>query len=157
MRFFTTITPAGKAEYFVIAVLLNLGLAAVAIKIFQLDIRSGFEFGYAVDKVPVMAFVTAGYVALMIITSIRRTKAIDMGSAVAFLTVIPGIGQIVQLMLTASDGKKTASYTPYGDNPYDPNSWVKPGNSKGSGAPAVSFRGEALMLPGEERWDEEAA
>ena len=156
MRFFTTITPAGKAEYFVIALLLNLGIFYVAFRLFMLDFTlSPMSIGYAVDQIPTMAFAFAAYAALIVITSLRRMKELKMGSWIAFLTPIPVLGQLVQLRLSASDDQTSATFTPYGDNPYDPNSWVAPTTSAGKDSPAVSFRGEALMLPGEATWDDE--
>lgn len=158
MRFFTTITPAGKAEYFVIAIILNVILFAVAFRVFELTVDIGSqEIGYAVDKLPLMAFVFTGYAGVIVINSMRRLKDAKSGSAMAFLTPIPVIGQLVQLLIVAAEDKNTAGFTPYGDNPYDPDAWVDNTPKKGGdGTPAVSFRGEALMLPGEDRWDEAA-
>jgi len=157
MRFFTTITPAGKAEYFAIALVLNVILIVVAFQVFKLEINfSDREIGYALDKRALMAFVFVGYAGLAIINAGRRLKALKKGSGMAVLAAIPIIGQLFQLSLVVTeDGPSTV--TPYGGDPYDPNSWVPTSSSAGSSdAPAVSFRGEALMLPGEERFDDAA-
>jgi len=157
MRFLTTITPAGKGEYFAVAVVINAILIFVALQVFKLDFDfTTREVSYAVDKMAVMAFVFAGYAGLAIINCARRLKSMKKGTAMAALAVIPGLGQLFQLSLVVADNADTSGYTPYGDNPYDPDSWVPPVNSSGSNGPAVSFRGEALMLPGEDRWEDAA-
>lgn len=56
------------------------------------------------------------------------------------------------LWLLFGKGKAKKSIAPYGDNPYDPASWVAPATSSGSSG--VTFNGQQLRLPGEH---EEAA
>lgn len=158
MRFLTIMTPAGKAEYFSVALILNAILFFVAISIFKLDVLfSERTVSYAVGELPLMAFVFAAYAGLAIINCMRRIKQLSIGNSVAYLAPIPVVGQIVQIGLAIAEADNKSGYTPYGDNPYDPNSWVPPGQSSGkSSSPAVAFRGEALMLPGEDHWDEAA-
>lgn len=163
MRFFTTITPAGKGEYFIIALILNVILFVVAFRIFGLEVDIATQnVGYDASQLPLMAFVFVGYAGTMIINSMRRLKDAASATGMAFLTPIPVLGQLVQLMVAGAQDKAKAGFTPFGKDPYDPDAWVdnSPKKKKRKGgdgaAPAVSFRGQALMLPGEDRFDDAA-
>ena len=158
MRFFTTVTPAGRLEYFIVGLIINVAVAVAIIGLFELRVDPlSQEVSYAVDKLAVMAFIYVGFLALAIINVLRRMKDIGMGSAWILLLFVPLVNILFQLQLLFSSGIKTATYTPYGDDPYDPNSWVPPATSSGTGTPAVTFRGQALTLPGEDSWEDNAA
>lgn len=151
MRFFTTVTPAGRLEYFLVAVVLNVITYAAAVLLFELTIDPlTQEITYAADKLAVMLFIYLGVLVLTIINALRRMKDLHMASGWIVLLLVPLVNIVFQLMLLFSSGVSNETYTPYGDNPYDPNSWVAPSASAAAGTPAVTFRGEALLLPGEE-------
>lgn len=136
MRFFTSITPAGKGEYFAVALVLNIALLYVAFVVFKLEPNfDTLRFGYAVDKIPHMAFTYAGYAGLIIINSMRRMKKLRTSDVFAFVAALPVIGVIVQLMLAATEDDNKSAYTPYGSDPYDPNSWVPKATSSGKDRP----------------------
>ncbi len=156
MRFLTTMTPAGKGEFFAVALFLNAILFVVAFKVFKLEVLiSERTVSYAAGELPLMAFVFAIYSGLAIINCMRRIKQLSIGNFVAYLAPIPVLGQLVQVALSSAEPDNKSAYTPYGDNPYDPNSWVPKGKGA-SKSSAVAFRGEALMLPGEDHWDDAA-
>ncbi len=157
MRFLTTMTPASKAEYFAVALILNLFLFVVTFRIFDLELQIAEKTAsYNAAELPLMAFSFAGYAAVIIINSMRRIKQLKIGNTIAYATALPVVGQIVQIALASATPDNKSSYTPYGDNPYDPNSWVPNAKSSGKSGAAVAFRGEALMLPGEDHWDDVA-
>lgn len=158
MRFLTTIKRAGKAEYFAIALLLNAMLAYVTLVRFKLEVfLTERTVAYDLAEAPLMAFVFAGYAALIIINSMRRIKQLPMKSnTIAYLAPVPIIGHLIQLFLSVAVSDDRSAITPYGKNPYDPNSWVPPSKSSGASSSAVALRGETLSLPGEEHWDEAA-
>jgi uncharacterized membrane protein YhaH (DUF805 family) len=158
MRFFTTTIPAGRLEYFVVAVILNVVLAASVLMFFELDVDPlTREVSYAADKLAAMAFIYVGFLAIGIINCLRRMKDLHMGTGMLLLFLIPIVNILFQLMLLLSSGVKSETYAPYGDDPCDPNSWVSTPTVSEASPPAVTFQGQALLLPGEDRWDSDAA
>ena len=151
MRFFTTVTPAGRLEYFFVAIVLNVIMYASVLLLFELTIDPlTREISYAADKLALMAFIYVGFLFLAIINCLRRMKDIHMGAGWIVLLFVPVVSLVFQLMLLLSSGVSSDTYTPFGDNPYDPDSWIPPTSNSGNGGPAVTFRGQALLLPGEE-------
>lgn len=151
MRFFTTVTPAGRLEYFFVAIVLNVIVYASVILLFELTVDPVTrEISYAADKLALMAFIYVGFLFLAVINVLRRMKDLHMGAGWVVLLFVPVVNLIFQLMLLLSSGVSSDTYTPFGDNPYDPDSWVPPAPASGTGGPAVTFRGQALLLPGEE-------
>jgi uncharacterized membrane protein YhaH (DUF805 family) len=61
---------------------------------------------------------------------------------------LSALSVVFNLWLTFGKGKAKQIVAPYGDNPYDPASWVAP--SYGAGASSVTFNGQELRLPGEQ-------
>ena len=86
---------------------------------------------------------------LMIINAGRRLKDIKQSALLALLVLIPGVNLLFALYLAISNGPNTKVYVPFGDDPYDPNSWV-PNELPGATGSAVSYQGTSIYLPGEE-------
>jgi uncharacterized membrane protein YhaH (DUF805 family) len=158
MRFLTTVTPAGRLEYFLIGIVLNVAFLFATFTLLALDVDPFTrEVSYAAEKLAVYSFIGAGYLVLAVINMLRRMKDLHLGSGWIILAFIPIVSFLFQLMLFLSSGIESETYTPYGKDPYDPNSWVPPTQSTGANSPSVTFQGKALMLPGEDRWEDNAA
>jgi uncharacterized membrane protein YhaH (DUF805 family) len=158
MRFFTTTIPAGRLEYFAVGLILNVVVTAAALMYFELEVDPlTREVSYAADKLAAMAFIYVGFLAVGIINCLRRMKDLHMGAGMLILFLIPIVNILFQLMLLLSSGVKSETYAPFGDDPYDPNSYVPTPVVSSTSAPAVTFQGHALLLPGEDRWDNDAA
>jgi len=65
------------------------------------------------------------------------------------------LSTVLQLLLGVATASSDKVYAPHGDNPNDPNSWVER-PAVGKSGPAVTFQGEELRLPGEDKWDSAA-
>ncbi|MBT8241613.1 MAG: hypothetical protein KJN63_10330 [Acidimicrobiia bacterium] len=65
------------------------------------------------------------------------------------------VSTVLQLLVGIATPSDEKVYAPHGDNPNDPNSWVERPAPGGAG-PAVTFQGEELRLPGEDKWDSAA-
>jgi len=150
MRFFTSMTSAGRAEYFLVGLVLNFltGLVLVSLVKVEVDVATQ-TLSWAADKVALGLFLYAGILYLAIINVLRRLKDLNMGSGLVAIMLIPIVNIIFQLFLLLTSGVSKETYTPYGDNPYDPDSWVPPVSASGSG-PSVSYQGQELFLPGDE-------
>ncbi len=162
MRFFTTLEKAGRLEYFLVNIV--LGAISYAVTYFVLSVSldvnladpeaaSSLEEGFAFDSTALPLFLVFSVVIifLQIINVCRRLKDLRMGYAWALLILVPLVNLVFGLYLLFVKGADRTTFTPFGNDPYDPNSWVPPA-SPNSG-PAVSYRGEDLYLPGEEGWD----
>lgn len=160
MRFLTTTEPAGRLEYLaVILVMYAVNVFAFATLLqFEVDPLTQ-EFSYSREKLAMFAFVIVANLVIGLINVLRRMKDLHMGGAWIIMHFIPFLNILFHLMLLFSSGVKRETYAPYGNDPYNPDSWVaKPTEAEAAG-PAVTFRGQALLLPGEDGWqgDEEAA
>jgi uncharacterized membrane protein YhaH (DUF805 family) len=179
MRFFNPGHPAGRLEFFVVSFVIAASL--VAFNILFLSFTIVFETAVIeYDATMVTAFFAAYIVAsgLQWINVIRRLKDLHMNGAWSLMLIAPILSipalpflvvalpvdwveavilsipaaQIFFIMfLTFSRGMSRQTYTPYGDNPYDPDSWVPKGVSVNGGpaGKAVTFNGQELRLPGE--------
>lgn len=160
MRFFTTTTPAGRLEYLAIMIVMYVVnfLAVTILLELQVDAITQ-EFSYSTQRLSLFAFIYVGNFVFGLITILRRMRDLHMGSGWIVLHFIPLLNILFHLNLLLSSGMKRETYAPYGSNPYNPDSWVAKPASDGTGGPAVTFQGQALMLPGEDSWqsDDEAA
>lgn len=156
MRFLTTTTPAGRLEYLAVMIVLYIANYFAFNLLLSLSIDPVTqEFSYSRDRLAPFAFALVGVLVVGLINVLRRMKDLHMGGAWIIMHFIPLLNIIFHLMLLFSKGMKRETYAPYGDDPYSPDSWVaKPTPGDGSG-PAVTFRGQALMLPGEDTWGRE--
>ena len=150
MRFFTPSHPAGRLEY----LLIQLGLYAVLyFAIFltlglSVDIEAA-EVSYDATAITLVLCIVIVVVMLQWITVLRRLYDLHMGSGWVICNFIPIVAIIFHLYLLLASGVSRETYAPYGDNPYNPDSWVPPAEAS-STSPAVTFQGQALLLPGEE-------
>lgn len=153
MRFITTTTPAGRLEYLAVMIALyvvNFFSVSVVLK-FEVDPITQ-EFSYSTDNLAAFAFIIVGTLSLGLINVLRRMKDLALGSGWLVLHFVPLVQIFFHLMLLFSSGVKRSTYAPYGEDAHDPDSWVAKPTPGASSGPAVTFRGQALMLPGEEGW-----
>lgn len=87
------------------------------------------------------------------------SPSIAFMASIPLATTVPGelLGMVIlglsalsfvfNLWLIFGKGQAKQIVAPYGDNPYDPASWVPPAH--GSGSTSVTFNGQELRLPGE--------
>lgn len=153
MRFLTTTHPAGRLEYLaVMLVMYAVNLFAFA-TLLQLEIDPVTqEFSYSREQLALFAFVMVGNIVVGLINVLRRMKDLHMGGAWIIMHFIPLLNIFFHLMLLFSKGVKRETYAPYGDDPYNPDSWVAKPSATEAAGPAVTFRGQALLLPGEDGW-----
>lgn len=159
MRFFLPSFPAGRLEYLVIMVAMNAINWFAITQILDFEAIDPFarEFGYDASKITTVAFILFGTFAISMITILRRLTSLKMPGMAVLVLFIPIISLFFQLWLLLAKGVESKTIAPYGDNPYDPDSWVAkpaPGSTNG---PVVTYQGQALRLPGEETWGEDAA
>ncbi len=167
MRFFTTMHKCGRLEYFFVSLALG-GIYYVAARyLLQIEIllEPGQEVGsldnisYNAGALGLFAIVVAVVAYLNIILTLRRLKDLQMSFWYYFLSWVPLVNIFFLFYLMfAPGGFDTTTYTPFGDNPYDPNSWVPPEAPSENGT-GISFQGHDIYLPGEDTWgqDEQAA
>ncbi len=154
MRFFTTTTPAARLEYLLVMIVLYVVNFFAFSTLLKLEIDPVTqEFSYTRDQLAVFAFVMVGSTAVGLINALRRMKDLHMGTAWIVMHFIPLLNIIFHLMLLFSSGMRRETFAPYGDNPYNPDSWVPNPTTDANSRPAVTFRGQALLLPGEESWN----
>jgi uncharacterized membrane protein YhaH (DUF805 family) len=156
MRFLTTTTPAGRLEYFAVMIVLYIGNFFAFNVLLSLDVDPVTQdFSYSRDRLAAFAFAIVGVLVVGLINVLRRMKDLHMGGGWIIMHFIPLLNIIFHLMLLFSNGMKRETYAPYGDDPYSPNSWVAKPTARTGSAPAVTFRGQPLLLPGEEGWNQE--
>lgn len=161
MRFLNPGNPAGRLEYLLVTLLIWAASfwATIAMLEFTFDPATR-EYTYRAGSIETFLFVMVLLWGFSMINTLRRMKDLNMSGVWVLLIFVPIIGIIFQLFLLLSSGVSKTTYAPYGDDPYNPDSWVpNPGpNASASSPSAVSFQGKPLLLPGEEVWtDEEAA
>lgn len=158
MRFFNPGVPCGRLEYLVLSLISNFAIFATIISFLQLSVVDvqAQEFSYEADRIMWTIGIILGIIGFQILTTQRRLYDLHMGSGALVLLFLPFISQFFQLFLFLSAGISRETKAPYGDDPYDPNSWVQPVAPGGSSTPAVTYRGEALTLPGEDGWNGES-
>ncbi len=160
MRFLTPSNPAGRLEYFVVQLVLYVIAfwATYTFLALSIDVENQ-EFSYSAGGVSTWLFVLILVIAFGVINVLRRMEDLNLGGGWLICHFIPGVNIVFHLYLLLASGIERKTYAPYGDNPYNPDSWVpKPAPSEpGTHAPAVSYRGQPLLLPGEETWNDPAA
>lgn len=156
MRFITTSTPAGRLEYFAVIVAMWAALIAAVLVLLAFEFDTTTQsVSYSQESLAAFAFLVVGLQVVGLINVLRRMKDLHMGGAWFILHFVPIVNVFFHLMLLFSSGVSRSTYAPYGDNPYNPDSWVaKPTPGQSSG-PAVTFQGQALLLPGEDGWKSE--
>lgn len=156
MRFFTTLERAGRLEYFLVSVVLSIAYYGLFYGVldFRVNETAFVEdpsftdfFSYNAALFPIFLIGAAAIFFFSIINTCRRLKDMNKSFALVLLLFIPIVGAIFSLFLLFAKGERQQTYAPYGDNPYDPQSWVPP--TAANSGPAVSYRGEDLYLPGE--------
>ena len=166
MRFLTTIYPSGRLEYFLVNVV--LGIAWYALALFVADITVDVDSlaadpaSFSLDDIaysePSIQLALTGFAVLFfvfLINTCRRLKDLRKSYFMVLFMFIPLISLFFTLFLflAKDSGKKT--YTPFGNDPYDPNSWVPPATNHAG--PSVSYQGDDIYLPGEQAPGEQAA
>ena len=156
MRFFTTLEKAGRLEYFLVSLAINalmyllvryvLGLA-VSINPTESTVPGTGDLAFNSGAIPLFLVGATVAIYLSVVNICRRLKDLRMGYAWALLLFVPIVGFFFSLYLLFATGIESKTYTPYGDDPYDPNSWVPPETS--NPGPAVTYQGKGLFLPGE--------
>lgn len=156
MRFLTTNTPAGRLEYLAVTIVMYVVYWFSIATLLEFEINTSTqEFSYSTQSLAAFAFIMVGILVIGLINALRRMKDLHMSSGWIILHFVPILNIFFHLMLLFSSGVKRQTYAPYGDNPYNPDSWVAKPASDGTGDPAVTFQGQALMLPGEDGWQRE--
>ena len=151
MRFLTTMKPAGRLEYLAVMIVMYIVTYFAFSMLLEVELDlSTQEFSYSSQQLAVFAFIMVGNLAIGLINVLRRMKDLHMGSAWIILHFIPLLNVLFHLNLLFSSGMKRQTYAPYGDNPHNPDSWVAKPTPGGPSGSAVTFRGQALLLPGEE-------
>lgn len=167
MRFFTTMQKAGRLEYLLISLVLSGFSYLAAIYLLQVDVEliegqdvaSLDNVSFNAGALGLFAIAMAIIMYLSVINTLRRLKDLQKSGWYFLILFIPFVGAVFSLyLLFAPGGYDTTTYTPYGDNPYDPNSWVPPEAPSANGT-GVSYQGHDIYLPGEDTWgqDEQAA
>jgi len=161
MRFFTTTTPAGRLEYFLVALVTNIAFIAAVIIVLGLQVTLGDGstpgVGYNAASLATFGFISLAVLFFQVVNCLRRMKDLHMSSTWIIALFIPIVSFLFQLQLLFSSGVKRETFAPYGEDPYDPDSWVPPSENLENGGPGVTFQGQALLLPGEDSWDDQAA
>lgn len=152
MRFLLPSVPAGRLEY--LAILIVLGVVQFFALILLLDLSvdvQSQELNYDATKLTISLCILFVTMCFAWITVLRRLTDLHMSGVWALCLLIPILNWMFQLYLLVASGVRRETIAPYGDDPYNPDSWVqKP--AIGSTGPAVTYRGQALTLPGEENW-----
>ena len=159
MRFFTTLQPAGRLEFLVVTASIY-GLVWALLKFV-------LEFGFANGSTPsvgslleadsyaynsgAIGLVAVGLTVLVFLSIVnagRRLKDLSKWGGAALLMVLPVTNVLTTLYLATATAVKD-TFTPYGKNPYDPNSWIAPEAATGSSG--IVVEGQDIYLPGEEQ------
>ena len=162
MRFFTTMQKAGRLEYFLVSLVLSGFSYLAAVYLLQIDVEliEGEDVA-TLDNVSFNAGALGLFAVAMslvmffsIINTLRRLKDLQKSGWYILLFLVPIVSFFFSLyLLFAPGGYDTTTYTPYGDNPYDPNSWVPP-EAPSSNGTGVSYQGQDIYLPGEDGWNQ---
>lgn len=156
MRFFTTLEKAGRLEFFLVRLVLSVASFISVFSVLQLrpvdttlmdNPTVSDTFSYSAAMIPVFLICMAAIMFFSIINVCRRLKDIGKGFGLALLLFVPIIGAFFELYLLFAKGDQQKTYAPYGDDPYDPQSYIAP--AKPNAGPAVSYQGQDLYLPGE--------
>ncbi len=161
MRFFTTLHKAGRLEYFLVQLVIFAATYFLFVNVLEVSFSVAQE-GFTTDRFVFnegnLGLFAVGYAITFYVGWVnvaRRLKDMNLGFVWALLLFVPVIGVLFQIYLMVAKGISDKTYTPYGNDPYDPNSWVPPETSH-SGS-AVTYQGSDIYLPGEETWNDDQA
>jgi len=157
MRFFMPSIPAGRAEYFAVLLLSTIALYAIVFAVLEVRVdQFTGEIAYSANRLAFGLLLYMIWFVVSVINVLRRLTDLTMNAAWALLLLLPVAGFVFSLFLLLASGSKRSTYSPYGDDPYDPESWVD--KSDAGKAPSVMLNGRPIYLPGEHNaWDEDAA
>lgn len=154
MRFFLPSNPAGRLEYILVSIV--IGAAIYGANLALINLRIDIDARQAnFNRAELGVFLVIAFVlyALAIINMLRRINDTGRSTGIIVLAFIPVVNLLFAVWLILAGPEHTASYAPFGDNPYDPDAWVKTPDPKADSGPVVSYQGQELLLPGEQGWD----
>ena len=101
MRFFLPSVPAGRLEYLVIVLVMNVAQFAAIRYLLELEVIDPVarEISYNTGEIGTTAVIYVAALAVIWITVLRRLTDLNMGSMAAIALFIPVIAQIFQLWL----------------------------------------------------------
>ena len=150
LRFFTPSHPCGRLEYLLVHV------ALYAIMYFATSMLLGFSFDidtqewdYDANKLTMFLVIAILVFGVGLINVLRRLHDLQMGSGWAICHFLPLVNLLFHLYLLLASRVDQKTFAHYGDNPYNPDSWV-PNPDPAKTGPSVTFQGQPLLLPGEE-------
>jgi len=154
VRFFIPSIPAGRIEYFVVSIVVGLVGLGINLALFdlQVDVANQELVSYNRNNLALFIAITLVLFVINIINMLRRIKDTGRSSGIIILAFIPLVNIVFGIWLILAGPEQTASYAPYGDDPYNPDSWVKTPDPNVDAGPSVSYQGKELLLPGEHSW-----
>lgn len=153
MKFFSTGVPAGRLEYFLVMVAVSVLWYLAAAQFLRLQVDPVTQtVVFDQNQIAVFAFCGVFLLIVSLINQMRRLTDLKQSHWLVVCAFIPIVNFFFGLyLLFAAPSHGGTTHTPYGTNPYDPNSYVAPPAPGKQGA-AVTFGGKPLLLPGEETW-----
>ena len=154
MSLFSPSVPAGRLQFFIVHVVLSGIMYLAAVQVLRLEFDPVTqEFSYRAAGLPIFGVLAVCTSILGVINVMRRLAHLKSSPWLAVLVFVPIVGAFFTLyLLLASPSHGGTTHTPYGKNPYDPDSYVRNPTKAERAAPQVSIGGKALLLPGEENW-----
>lgn len=150
MRFFTPSIPAGKIEYLVILLVTSAAQIYIVFSFLEFGVDTATrEISYLTRNLEPAVLLYLVLAAIQWMNTLRRLSHIDKPWTVGVPTLIPGFGHAYSLLLASAPGARTTGYAPFGDNPYDPNSWIQEDDQAKRLGRGMSYQGKRVFLPGE--------
>ena len=157
MRFFTPSVPAGRIEFLVILLITGAVQVWAVFEYLELEVDiANREVAFIERNLGVAVAIVLAMLPLQWISAMRRMADARKPASIALPMLLPGIGLVFGLFLAVTTGDRRVGFAPYGDDPYDPDSWVEDPDLNSTG-PVVTYQGQELQLPGEERWSDDQA
>lgn len=157
MRFFTPSTPAGRLEFLVILIATAAVQYWAVFQFLELEIDvANRELAFVERRLGVATGIVIAMLPLQWISGMRRLADVRKSASLAIPMLIPGVGILFGLFLAINGADRRIGYAPFGDDPHNPDSWVEDPDLN-STAPVVTYQGQELRLPGEERWSDDQA
>lgn len=159
MRFFDPGAKIGRFEYVLFQVI-SYSIVFVSTR-YVLDLRvdlstlgtdvDAIDYRYSRNSLAMFTLIALGGYALSLITTIRRLLTVQWSAHVAFLHFLPPLAQLLHIILALRPtGGRVPARSPYGDDPYDPQSWMDPERHDAT----LTYQGSPLHLderPGSEQ------
>lgn len=147
MEFFLVQAAIYGLTWALLKFVLELGFAADPV---PLDDRllSADTYTYNSGATGIVAIGLAVLILASIVNAGRRLKDLGKGMLPALLMILPITNVVLTLVLATASALKD-TFTPYGKNPYDPNSWIAP--EAKTGTKGISVGGQDIYLPGEDQ------